>query len=217
MITGHWIFNNIIALSFAVTMISIIRLPSIKVGCIALVCLLVYDIFWVFFSERFFGANVMVTVATTAAHNPLSTVASKLGFDAVVSTIQLPMKVIWGYHMLGLGDIVLPGLLVALAMKVDYYKVTSVHEHRNSDDCVHVHWSNTYFVPVALGYAFGLLCSLVAVLFFRVAQPALLYLVPSTLFPIVFMSYWRNEFGQLWHGIPFKKSDGTESKEYGFV
>lgn len=46
------------------------------------------------------------TVATKAAPNVASTLASKFGFMDVIKEIQLPMKIIWGRHILGLGDIV---------------------------------------------------------------------------------------------------------------
>lgn len=35
---------------------------------------------------------------------------------------------------------------------------------------------------------------------FRVPQPALLYLVPSTLGSILFMSWKRKDVKQMWHG-----------------
>ncbi|KMZ71104.1 hypothetical protein ZOSMA_188G00020 [Zostera marina] len=34
-------------------------LPNINICTLFLICLFVYDVFWVFFSERFFGENVM--------------------------------------------------------------------------------------------------------------------------------------------------------------
>ena len=40
-----------------------IRLPSLKIVFTIFILLFFYDIFWVFFSERFFHQNVMVTVA----------------------------------------------------------------------------------------------------------------------------------------------------------
>lgn len=53
----HWITNNIFGLAFAVNGIEFLHLNNIKIGCILLCGLFVYDIFWVF------GTNVMVTVA----------------------------------------------------------------------------------------------------------------------------------------------------------
>lgn len=87
LLSGHWILNNVIGVALVVSIVSVIKLPSLKVSnrlCIcaapdraarqvAALCLLalfVYDIFWVFCSSYFFGDNVMVKVATTATSNP---------------------------------------------------------------------------------------------------------------------------------------------------
>ena len=85
---------------------SFIKLPNIKVATIILVCLFFYDIFWVFISPYLFGDNVMVTVATKPTVNPINTVAQSLNIQGVVPELQLPMKLIYWHHMLGLGDIV---------------------------------------------------------------------------------------------------------------
>jgi len=53
----HWIANNIFGLAFAINGVELLHLNNIKIGCILLGGLFVYDIFWVF------GTNVMVTVA----------------------------------------------------------------------------------------------------------------------------------------------------------
>jgi len=53
----HWIANNIFGLAFAINGVELLHLNNIKIGCILLCGLFVYDIFWVF------GTNVMVTVA----------------------------------------------------------------------------------------------------------------------------------------------------------
>ncbi|XP_048628126.1 signal peptide peptidase-like 1 [Brassica napus] len=84
-----------------------------------LLCLFVYDIFWVFFSERFFGTNVMVTVATQQASNPVHTVANSLnlpGLELITKKLELPVKIVFRgvepgvsaseFMMLGLGDMV---------------------------------------------------------------------------------------------------------------
>lgn len=47
------------------------RLPSLKVSTLLLTGLLIYDVFWVFFSSYIFSTNVMVKVATRPAENPV--------------------------------------------------------------------------------------------------------------------------------------------------
>lgn len=51
-------------MGLCVTFIALIRLPSLKVSTLLLTGLLLYDVFWVFFSSYIFTANVMVKVAT---------------------------------------------------------------------------------------------------------------------------------------------------------
>jgi signal peptide peptidase-like 3 len=116
--------NNLLGISICIAFVSHVRLPNIKICALLLACLFVYDIFWVFFSERFFGANVMVSVATQKASNPVHTVANKLslpGLQLITKKLELPVKLVFprnllggivpgsnpgDYMMLGLGDMV---------------------------------------------------------------------------------------------------------------
>ncbi|KAJ3521063.1 hypothetical protein NMY22_g12466 [Coprinellus aureogranulatus] len=95
--------TDILGLSFSHNALALLKLDSFKTGCILLSGLFVYDIWWVF------GTEVMVQVATK---------------------LDLPIKILWpksllfssarGFTMLGLGDIVIPGTFVALALRYDY-------------------------------------------------------------------------------------------------
>ena len=63
--------------------------------------LLVYDVYFVF------GTDVMITVA---------------------KSFQSPMKILIpaaggsSFHMVGLGDIIIPGLLVSLCLRIDFVR-----------------------------------------------------------------------------------------------
>jgi hypothetical protein len=147
-----------------------------------------YDIFWVFFSARFFGQNVMVKVATTAASNPTYAVASSLNLPTkyIAPTLQLPMKLIWGDIILGLGDLVVPGLVISCCCRIDKLKGNT--------------FTNGYFSLSVVGYSVGLLFSMVFAFVYNIAQPALLYLVPSTLLPIITLALKRHQFKYIWNG-----------------
>ena len=91
-----------------------------------LVGLVVYDVFWVYFSQFFFSSNVMVKVATKEADNPMSYMARKFNMETQFSRdspkLSLPGKLLvpsyqkngsfQQFSILGLGDIVVPGLLL---------------------------------------------------------------------------------------------------------
>lgn len=60
-----WVLQDILGISFCISLIRSIRLPNLKVCTILLVLLLIYDIFFVFITPLFSaGKSVMVEVAT---------------------------------------------------------------------------------------------------------------------------------------------------------
>merc|ERR1711956_208089 len=107
-----------------------------------------YDVFWVF------GTDVMVTVAKKF-DAPIKLVFPANIFDAASKS-----------SMLGLGDIVIPGILVALMLRVDQHIKPG---------------SNKYFMTTFVAYILGLAGTIVVMHVFKHAQPALLYLVPACL------------------------------------
>ncbi|KAL6545172.1 Signal peptide peptidase-like 1 [Orobanche hederae] len=198
LVTGHWILNNLLGISLCVAFVSHVRLPNIKICAMLLFCLFVYDIFWVFYSERFFGANVMVSVATQQASNPVHTVVDNLnlpGLQLITKKLELPVKIVFprnmlggvvlgnnvsDYMMLGLGDMeclpplkkAIPSMLLALVLSFDHRK------SRDSSTALEYQSSkgSKYFWHALSGYAVGLLTALAAGILTRAPQPALLYL-----------------------------------------
>ncbi|XP_072974783.1 signal peptide peptidase-like 1 [Typha angustifolia] len=214
LVSGNWVLNNLLGIAICIAFVSHVRLPNIKICALLLVCLFVYDIFWVFFSERFFGANVMVSVATQKASNPVHTVANSLnlpGLQLITKKLELPVKLVFPrnlmggivpgssageYMMLGLGDMAIPGMLLALVLCFDHQK--------NREMAIPVDTSfskgQKYIWYAVSGYAIGLVTALAAGILSQSPQPALLYLVPSTLGPVIFLSWLRNDLTELWEG-----------------
>lgn len=191
LVSGHWVLNNLLGISLCITFVSHVRLPNIKICAMLLVCLFVYDIFWVFFSERFFGANVMVSVATQQASNPVHTVANSLslpGLQLITKKLELPVKIVLprnlfggvvpsgsavDYMMLGLGDMAIPAMLLALVLCFD--------DRKSKDSANPLELASTkghnYIWYAVSGYAVGLVTALAAGILTHSPQPALLYLV----------------------------------------
>lgn len=211
--------NNMLGISLCVAFVSHVRLPNIKVCAMLLVCLFVYDIFWVFYSEWFFGANVMVAVATQQASNPVHTVANTLslpGLQLITKKLELPVKIVFprnllggvvpgntatDFMMLGLGDMAIPSMLLALVLCFDHRK-----ENNKGQGYKYI-WYATF------GYAVGLVIALSAGILTHSPQPALLYLVPSTLGPVVVIGWARKELKELWEGTAPNLTEKTHSTE----
>lgn len=131
-LTGHWLLMDAMGMGLCVAFIAFVRLPSLKVSTLLLTGLLIYDVFWVFFSSYIFSTNVMVKVATRPAENPVGVMAKKLNLGQMVKDapkLNLPGKLVFPslhntghFSMLGLGDIVMPGLLLCFVLRYDKYK-----------------------------------------------------------------------------------------------
>lgn len=208
--TGHWLLMDAMGMGLCVAFIAFVRLPSLKVSTLLLTGLLIYDVFWVFFSSYLFNANVMVKVAMRPADNPMGLVAKKLHLGGLglnpAPKLPLPGKLVFpSYHhtghfsMLGLGDIVMPGLLLCFVLRYDQHKKIQLLQSAESG-IPPINQLNrvTYFHCSLIGYFLGLLTATVSSEVFKAAQPALLYLVPFTLLPLLVMAYLKGDLRRMW-------------------
>ena len=169
LIKKHWIANNLFGLAFSISGIEFLQLNSVLNGCILLGGLFFYDVFWVF------GTDVMVTVAKS--------------FEAPIKLIMpqdLPEQGLaaGNFAMLGLGDIVIPGIFVALCLRID---------HDFASNAAGKGVKKVYFWSAFLAYILGLVVTISVMHYFKHAQPALLYLVPSCLGIPLFVGLARGE------------------------
>lgn len=209
-LTGHWALMDFMGMGLCVAFIAFVRLPSLKVSTLLLSGLLLYDVFWVFFSQYVFSANVMVRVATRPAENPMGIVARKLslgnGIARQAPRLSLPGKLVFPsahntghFSMLGLGDIVMPGLLLCFVMRYDAYKKAQAAKLAEQGIPLPSHWYRlSYFHCSLFGYFLGLLTATISSEVFKAAQPALLYLVPFTLFPLLTMAWLKGDLRSMW-------------------
>eukprot|EP01038_Epipyxis_sp_PR26KG_P014699 gene14699-19750_t len=221
--------------SLSILFITSVKFPSLKVAALALLMLVIYDIYWVFCSEYFFQKNVMVEVAMKKASNPINDIGNQLNLPHVLniqSTIELPIKLMVPVigrdrmMMLGLGDIALPGALIALALRCDQIIATVNHNNHNSiekeNNIIHNSYNldeesnqlllykhsedknkiiSTYFFELSLfGYIIGMIGAFVGNNISGHAQPALIYLVPCVLVPFMIQAYRRGLLSDVWKG-----------------
>ncbi|EPX73760.1 peptidase family A22 [Schizosaccharomyces octosporus yFS286] len=179
--TKHWFTSNLLAWTLAANSISMMRIDSFATGAVLLACLFIYDIYFVF------GTDVMVTVAT--------------GIDIpakyVIPNFTKPGR----FSMLGLGDIVMPGLMVSLMRRFD------VHNAQKSKD---KRTSTPYFKWTLIAYTLGLAITNGALYYFRAAQPALLYLSPASILAPLLVACYRQELTSL---FAFRSEEQTESNK----
>ncbi|CAI0414509.1 unnamed protein product [Linum tenue] len=175
--TYAWIGQDILGIALILTVLQIVHVPNLKVGTVLLSCGFLYDIFWVFVSKKLFHESVMIVVAR----------GDKSGEDGIPMLLKIPRLFDpWGgYSIIGFGDILLPGLLVAFAIRYDWLANKSLRAG--------------YFLYAMLAYGLGLLITYVALnLMDGHGQPALLYIVPFTLGTFLALGKMRGDLTVLW-------------------
>lgn len=188
----HWIANNLFGLAFAVNGVELLQLPKISTGCILLGGLFFYDIFWVF------GTDVMVTVAKS--------------FEAPIKLV-FPQDLLENgplaannFAMLGLGDIVIPGIFIALLLRFDLRSLKQAPKATTAVDATTANHepAKIYFYTGFIAYISGLLLTIFVMHVYKHAQPALLYLVPACVGAPILVATLRGELTTL-----FSYDDGA--------
>jgi len=194
-IKKNWILNNLLGMAFSIFGIENLMLGEYKVGLILLSLLFFYDIFWVFYTP------VMVSVAKNI-EGPVKLMFPKLQ-DAIDKIKKEKPDEYAGkaydpreFNMIGLGDIVIPGVYVALMLRFDIYLFK-----RAKKDISTFGFSlknMKYFLVTFTFYNLGIIITLCSMYFFNHAQPALLYLVPCTLLSSTLTAFACKENDLLW-------------------
>ncbi|KAI1316461.1 hypothetical protein EDD11_009951 [Mortierella claussenii] len=197
--TKNWVASNIFGICFALNAIQLLSLDSFKTGMILLSGLFVYDIFWVF------GTEVMVSVAKNF-DAPVKVIFPRLFFG-------LPATEVYQFAMLGLGDIVIPGVFVALCLRFDQHLAGTKNPNLGRS----TRFSKPYFTACFVAYALGLGTTIYVMHTFKAAQPALLYLSPACILSVLIMGLARGEIKEVFaytseEGIEAAKAKEAEQK-----
>ena len=187
-----WIYNNILAVVFCVHALQFIFLGNFKTGALLLTLLFFYDIFFVF------GTDVMITVAK----NVDAPIKLQVPRDLTTSPPQ--------YSILGLGDIVIPGIFMSLCLRFDVLKALSLNKLEalidgerkgKGEDGQTIEYIVTegnkapkhYYMAVVVGYLIAIITTVVIMFVFNHGQPALLYLVPGCIMAVAVTALVKGE------------------------
>ena len=179
----YWLANNVLGVAFSVQAVQHVSIGSFKIGSILLVGLFFYDIFWVF------GTPVMVSVAK--------------GIDAPIKLL-FPRGPGEPMSLLGLGDIVIPGIFIALLYRLDDSMCSSDARRAAS------YKAGLYFTAAMVGYVAGISTTIAVMVFFKAAQPALLYIVPFVILMPLVAAAVHGEVKQL---LAFTEEEDEDEEE----
>ncbi|MGH0150179.1 UNVERIFIED_CONTAM: hypothetical protein FKN15_016720 [Acipenser sinensis] len=181
---------------------------SFKICVTLLSLLLLYDVFFVFITPFFTknGESIMVQVAAgpeatgeKRGGNMVEVPAEptvpyeKLPIVMRVPRLSSPTQYLCGmeFSLLGYGDIIVPGLLVAYCHRFDVWNNNS---------------TKIYYISCTVAYGIGMIVTLVVMVLSKMGQPALLYLVPCTLVTTALVAWRRKEMKRFWAGTIYEVS-----------
>lgn len=205
-----WIIQDLMAFALSINALSYYRLETYKSITLLLTVFFIYDIFMVFVTPTFTnGTSIMEAVAFGGRENTQSeggqnwnNLQFTRGLSKDVNPInRLPVVIIvphlsankrlcdyyyeYSYSLLGLGDILIPGISVNYGIIFDYSAG---------------HKIPVYFLANVFGYFLGLMMAFIGLIFMNTAQPALLYLCPVLILTSLTTSLVRREFREFWYG-----------------
>ena len=179
LITKDFTVHNLFGMAFSIQAVKLVSAGGFLNGFILLWGLFVYDIFWVF------GTDVMVTVALSLE------APAKFLFPQSFE----PLK----YGILGLGDLVVPGIFISLCLRFDDFLSCKKRGvcHLRDNIPITADFPKPYFHVVLVNYLFGLAATGLAMHLMGQAQPALLYLVPFTTISVALTAFIKGDFSEM--------------------
>lgn len=206
-----WILQDALGIIFCLYMIKTLRMPNLMVIAVLLILLFFYDIFFVFLTPFILpksnphndtnsfakssgkGDSIMVEVARGGGTDELIPMVMR-----VPRFGNQDLAACYGeWSLLGLGDILIPGFLVAYVHSYDLIATRR----------------RLYYTTTVIAYGVGLVVTFVGLYIMRTAQPALLYLVPATLTPVVLIARHRGELREIWYGLKPETPPPSEEED----
>lgn len=251
-----WVLNDALAIILCCGVLLNLKLASARAITILFTLFFGYDIFMVFLTPYIFGSSVMLDVATAGIPQPPAATPDWACYcrehpddtrscgagEMMPILLRVPRIGDYrgGYAMLGLGDIVIPGILLSFALRLDLSlkllrrrrdgaaaggasasAIAATAGNGGGSGGAVARWceavTSTYWPTTVVGYAMGLAAANLAVSLMRMGQPALLYLCPATLLPVLALAYWRGDLGVVWRGAATLNMHGGDSDSDGVV
>eukprot|EP00760_Papus_ankaliazontas_P011592 PhM_4_TR14869/c0_g1_i1/m.2010/K09598/SPPL3; signal peptide peptidase-like 3 len=250
-LSNAWFLTDIIAVCLVVTVVDLVHVGSLRVMVALFLAIAAYDVFWVWLSPIFFSSSVMLDVAMRAPPSPIpimpvsSVESGESGLNnnnsswIVIPGLDLPIKFTIPVRggggnssddnnsissvVLGLGDLVIPGIMLSYLQSVDIAMIYTIGRRRSTtppsspSSLIACSYCNsavsrmTYRTLGLLGYLIGLHGAFFAMHTTHAAQPAMAYVVPAVMV-FVFARGWTRyrrrharddyalEWEMLWYG-----------------
>ncbi|KAM3844953.1 signal peptide peptidase-like 2B [Vipera latastei] len=177
-----WVLQDVLGISIGIYLLRTVHMPTLKNCSLFLFTHLFYDILCLLVTPFLTKTGRDITDMKIFGSSNSEEIPFLLKVPILSSTSFLDNA---SFTAIGLGDVVLPGFLVAYCHRFD----------------VQVESPGIYFLASILAYSYGLLVTFVVATFLQASQSTLLYLVPCILITTLTVAAFRKEIVLFWTGV----------------
>ncbi|KAG0377439.1 hypothetical protein BGX24_006108 [Mortierella sp. AD032] len=178
--TKHWIASNMIAFSLALSAVQVFSLESFKAGIALLGGLCISDVYWTY------GSSEIVNTVVKQVDIPIKVIFPRL-------LLALPLGKAYKFASLGLGEIIAPGLFVALCLRYDQHRAG----RKNPSLGRSTGFRKPYFIASLAAYVLALGAQFYVSHTMLTAQPTLVYLSVACILSVFLTASVRGESKQV--------------------
>lgn len=231
--TYYWIMQDVMCVLYCIYFLTKLELNSAMIPVVTMLMVFVYTIFYAILArDRLLGSSILVDITRNAGTGMWADYCDNYHWDPACLGSQSPLPLLialplprdfrGGFAMIGLGEIIVPGLLISFAARYDAARMlvkkcsrtsrsvnTPPQEFDSDQQVTKVHYYlgrvkkalfKGYFGPLIITYTLTLLAAYLVEYMTGVAQATLLYLVPACLGITGFIGSLRRELSELWIG-----------------
>ncbi|KAG0261258.1 hypothetical protein BGZ95_004263, partial [Linnemannia exigua] len=178
--TKNWIASNIIAFSLALSAVQVFSLESFKAGIVLLGGLCISDVYWTY------GSSEILNTVVKQVDIPIKVIFPRL-------LLGLPLGKAYKFASLGLGEIIAPGLFVALCLRYDQHRAGRKNPSLGRSTA----FRKPYFIASLTAYVLALGAQFYVSHTMLTAQPTLVYLSVACILSVFLTATVRGESKQV--------------------
>ncbi|KAF9899322.1 hypothetical protein EC991_009089 [Linnemannia zychae] len=178
--TKNWIASNIVAFSLAASAVQVFSLESFKAAIVLLGGLCISEVYWTY------GSSEILNAVVKQVDIPIKVVFPRL-------LLGLPLGKAYKFASLGLGDIIAPGLFIALCLRYDQHRAGRKNPSLGSS----TGFRKPYFIASLTAYLLALGVQFYVSHTTLTAQPTLIYLSAGCILSVFLTATVRGESKQV--------------------
>uniref|UniRef100_A0A3B3Q4Y4 Signal peptide peptidase like 2A n=1 Tax=Paramormyrops kingsleyae TaxID=1676925 RepID=A0A3B3Q4Y4_9TELE len=198
-----WILQDLLGIAFCLNFMKTINVSNFKICVILLSLLLIYDVFFVFITPFLTKVSGHIVSTLTLSGGKMVTVPAEptAPFEKIPVVMRVPRFLapnlcMMQFSILGYGDIIVPGLLVAYCHRFDVWTSSP---------------KRIYFMSCTIAYFLGMVVTFVVMILSQMGQSALLCLVPFMLLTSGAVAWRRGEMKRFWAGTVYEVREELQS------